>query len=112
MALIIKKDQLQRTGTGWKFEGFNFTDTNISFFIIEAEPGKGAKLHQHPYEEIFINLEGKGMFTIGNETMEIEAGKIVIVPANTPHKFVNTGEGVLRQVDIHPVKTMIQTNLE
>jgi len=112
MALIINKDQLQRTGTGWKFEGFNFTDANISFFIIEAAPGKGAKLHQHPYEEIFINLEGKATFTVGNETMEIKAGNVVIVPPNTPHKFVNTGDGILRQVDIHPVKQMIQTNLE
>ena len=41
MALIINKDQLQRTGTGWKFEGFNFTDANISFFIIEAAPERG-----------------------------------------------------------------------
>jgi mannose-6-phosphate isomerase-like protein (cupin superfamily) len=29
------------------------------------------------------------------------AGEIVVVPANTPHGFVNTGEGVLRQVNIH-----------
>ena len=112
MALIISKDQLQRTGTGWKFEGSNFTGTDVSFFIIEAAPGKGAKLHQHPYEEIFINLEGKATFTVGNEKMEIEAGNVVIVPPNTPHKFVNTGDGILRQVDIHPVKQMIQTNLE
>ena len=44
--------------------------------------------------------------------MEIEEGNVVIVPPNTPHKFVNTGDGILRQVDIHPVKQMIQTNLE
>lgn len=112
MATIINKDQLQRTGTGWKFEGVNFMGTDVSFFIIEAEPGKGAKLHQHPYEEVFINLEGKATFTVGNETIEIEAGNIVIVPPNTPHKFINSGDGILRQVDIHPVKQMIQTNLE
>ena len=112
MAIIINKDELQRTGTGWKFEGINFNDANISFFIIEALPGKGAKLHQHPYEEIFINLEGTATFTIGDETIKVEAGQVVIAPANVPHKFVNSGESILRQVDIHPVTKMVQTNFE
>src|SRR5262245_58458775 len=112
MVKIIDRDQLQRTGTGWKFEGYNFSDSNVSFFIIEAAPGKGSKLHIHPYEEIFIHLEGRGIYTIGDEVIEVEEGKIIIAPANVPHKFVNSGEGVLRQLDIHPVAKMIQTDLE
>jgi len=31
----------------------------------------------------------------------VGAGDIVIVPANTPHRFVNAGSETLRQVDIH-----------
>jgi len=31
----------------------------------------------------------------------VRAGEIVIVPANTPHRFTNTGNGPLRQIDIH-----------
>ncbi len=58
-------------------------------------------MHYHPYEEVFITLEGKATFTIGDETVEKEAGQIVIAPANVPHKFVNTGKGILKQVDIH-----------
>lgn len=112
MVQIVNKDELIRTGTGWKFEGDNFNQTNVSFFIIEASPGKGAKLHYHPYEETFINLEGKATFTIGDETIEVEQGKIIVAPANVPHKFVNSGNGILRQIDIHPVKKMIQFDLE
>ena len=41
-----------------------------------------------------------------------EKGDIVIAPANVPHKFINTGEGILRQVDIHPASKMVQFNLE
>ena len=112
MTFKIKKDDLPSTSMSWKFEGFNFNDTNVSFFIIEAEPGKGARLHKHPYEEVFINLEGEATFTVDDETIIAGKGDIVVAPPNVPHKFVNTGNGILRQVDIHPASKMIQFNLE
>lgn len=112
MALKIKKEDLPPTSTGWRFEGYNFNDTKVSFYIIEAAPGKGAKLHKHPYEEVFITLEGKATFTVGDETFEKGPGEIVIAPANTPHKFFNSGNGILRQIDIHPTSKMVQYNLE
>ena len=45
--------------------------------------------------------EGEALFVAGDEERIVRAGEIVIAPANTPHRFVNTGDGVLRQVDIH-----------
>jgi hypothetical protein len=30
----------------------------ISFFWVQAAPGNGPSLHKHPYEEIFVILEG------------------------------------------------------
>jgi mannose-6-phosphate isomerase-like protein (cupin superfamily) len=68
---------------------------------VEAPTGTGPKLHSHPYPEIFIVLEGMGRFTIGEKTLEVSGGNVLIVPADTPHKFVNIGNGVLKQVDIH-----------
>ena len=112
MPLKINKDKLPSTATGWKFEGFNFNDANVSFFIIEAPPGKGARLHKHPYEEVFITLEGQATFTVGDETIVAQKGDIVVAPPNVPHKFTNTGDGILRQVDIHPASKMVQFNLE
>jgi mannose-6-phosphate isomerase-like protein (cupin superfamily) len=112
MVLEISKEELSATSTGWRFEGYNFNDTNVSFYIIEAAPGKGTKLHRHPYEEAFITLEGKATFTIGDETFEKRPGQIVIAPANTPYKFINSGDGILCQIDIHPLPKMEQYNLE
>jgi len=57
-------------------------------------------------------LEGRATVTLGNEQREANAGGIVVVPANTPHRFVNSGETVLRQIDIHSSPKFIQTNLE
>ena len=68
---------------------------------MDAPPGGGPKLHRHPYEEIFVMQEGTATFTAGDETIEVGAGRVVVVPAGVPHKFVNTGTGRLRQVNIH-----------
>jgi mannose-6-phosphate isomerase-like protein (cupin superfamily) len=50
---------------------------------------------------VFIVLEGKGTFVLGDEELVVRAGDFAIVPPDTPHKFVNSGDGPLRQVDIH-----------
>ena len=60
----------------------------------------------NPYEETFIVLEGKVRFTLGEETLEATAGQIVVIPAGTPHKFLSTGAGRLRQISIHPAVRM------
>jgi mannose-6-phosphate isomerase-like protein (cupin superfamily) len=39
--------------------------------------------------------------TAGDREIVATAGDIVVVPAGTPHGFVSSGEGRLRQIDIH-----------
>ncbi len=57
-------------------------------------------------------LEGCASITVGNETQEVKSGDIVVIPANTPHRFVNSGDTILRQIDIHASPRFIQTNLK
>ena len=42
----------------------------------------------------------------------MKAGGIVVIPAETPHRFVNSGDTMLRQIDIHASPRFIQTNLD
>ena len=56
-------------------------------------------------------LEGRATVTIGDQTRETKAGGIAVIPANTPHRFVNSGDTTLRQIDIHASPRFIQTNL-
>ena len=49
--------------------------------------------------------------TVGDEQREVKAGGIVVIPANTPHRFVNSGDTLLRQIDVHASPRFIQTNL-
>jgi len=84
----------------------------MSAYIVNAKPGQGPPLHTHPYVEVIFMLEGNAKVTIGDETREAKAGDIAIVPANTLHRFVNSGQTVLRQIDVHASPKFIQANLE
>jgi mannose-6-phosphate isomerase-like protein (cupin superfamily) len=109
MTQIISKEALVIDGFGREFEGYRYDKTNVSFIVVEAKPGEGPKLHSHPYEEVFIIQEGQATFTVGSDTIEATAGQIVIGPAGVPHKFINSGTGILRQVDIHASPRFITT---
>jgi mannose-6-phosphate isomerase-like protein (cupin superfamily) len=99
---VINKDELPYGKIAHKFEGYRYGDVDVSFFLVDSPPGGGPVLHTHPYEEVFVTLEGEATFTVGNATIEVSAGQVVVAPAGVPHKFVNSGSGPLRQVDIHP----------
>ena len=113
MTFLIKFDDLRRSGeTARVFDGFQYGDTKVSFFLLDAPPGDGPLLHSHPYEEIFVIQAGQVTFTVGDATMEVTGGQIVIAPAGVPHKFVNSGKTLLRSINIHPVPRMITEWLE
>ena len=57
-------------------------------------------------------VEGRATVRVDDEQREAKAGEIVVIPANTPHRFVNSGNHLLRQIDIHASPKFIQTNLE
>jgi mannose-6-phosphate isomerase-like protein (cupin superfamily) len=84
----------------------------VSVKVVDAQPGGGPRLHRHPYEEVFVIQDGTATFTAGDETIEANGGQVVVVPGGVPHKFVNTGEGRLRQVDIHASDQFITEWLE
>jgi mannose-6-phosphate isomerase-like protein (cupin superfamily) len=67
---------------------------------IESKGG-GPRLHKHPYAEVFIVREGRGLFTIGDVRIEAGPGQILVCPPYTPHKFENVGPDPLETIDIH-----------
>ena len=76
-------------------------DASVSLILVEAPPGSGPSLHRHPYEEVFILHEGEATFTAGDEERVVAAGAVIVVPAGTPHGFVNSGDAPLRLTTIH-----------
>jgi quercetin dioxygenase-like cupin family protein len=107
----IDISDLPGSATAERFEGGRYGGS-ASGFIVHNQPGQGPQLHRHPYDETFILLEGQATFTVDGEEIEARAGQIVIAPPRAEHKFVNSGEGVLRMVTIHPAPVMEQEDLE
>ena len=107
---FINLDQLPFVGMSHEFVG-ETQGAPFSAYIVSAKPGQGPPLHTHPYVEVAFTLEGCATITVGDEQREVQAGGIVVIPAGTPHRFVNSGDTLLRQIDVHASPKFIQTNL-
>lgn len=107
---FLKLEQLPFVGMSYDFVGEKH-GAPISAYIVNAKPGQGPPLHKHPYVEVAFTLEGTAKITIGDETREVKTGGIVVIPANTAHRFINCGDRLLRQIDVHASPQFIQTNL-
>ena len=108
---IVRREELPLIGSSYNFVGADQGNVRVSMFLVEAKPGRGAPLHSHEYDEIVMVQEGTSRFVVGQEMRETAAGDILVVKAGTPHGFVNSGTGILKQIDIHVSPRFHQINL-
>ena len=106
--LVVERDQLPDS----ELQGYLFGGANVCLIFVDMEPGDGPRLHRHAYEEIFVVLEGEARYTLGSETIDARAGQVLIVQPGVAHKFVNSGTGRLRQIDIHASPRFVTEWLE
>ena len=104
-------EQLPFVGMSHEFIG-EMQGAPFSAYIVTAKPGQGPPLHQHPYVEVAFVIEGLARITVGDEEREVQTGGIAVIPPNTPHRFVNSGDTLLRQIDVHASPSFIQTDLK
>jgi quercetin dioxygenase-like cupin family protein len=109
---MVRKEDLPFIGSSYNFVGAEQGDVTVSIFFVEAQPGRGAPLHTHEYDEIAIMQEGRSRLVIGDDIHEAVPGEIIVIKAGTPHGFINCGETILRQLDIHLSPRFKQQNLE
>jgi quercetin dioxygenase-like cupin family protein len=112
VAIKLSRDELPRSETARVFEGADYGEIGVSFFLTDTPAGHGTGLHRHPYAEVFIVNEGHARFRVDDETIEAGAGEIVIVPPGVPHAFTNRGTNPLRLVTLHPQARMSTEWLE
>ena len=102
MSRVLGWEDLGGDGpTHFRFRGGEH-GASVCVLVGDLAPGEGPRLHRHPYEEVFVVHEGRARFTAGGEELVAGVGQVVVVPAGTPHRFVNAGEGRLRVTSVHP----------
>jgi mannose-6-phosphate isomerase-like protein (cupin superfamily) len=106
--VVVERDQLADS----ELQGYQYGNAHVCLIFVDLEPGDGPRLHRHAYEEIFIVLEGQATYTVGSHTVQARAGQVLIVQPGVPHKFVNSGSGRLRQIDIHASDRFVTEWLE
>jgi mannose-6-phosphate isomerase-like protein (cupin superfamily) len=100
MDLLIHSNQLPGGNSAREFEGKGY-GAGLTLILVDAETGHGPNLHRHPYEEIFVIHAGIGRFFVDESEAEARAGDIVVAPAGTRHRFVNSGRDRLQLTAIH-----------
>jgi mannose-6-phosphate isomerase-like protein (cupin superfamily) len=98
---FVPQSELQVDGFSHELVGQDFGRVGACVIFVDAAPGEGPRLHRHPYVELLIVVEGTATFTDGVSFREVGPGEIAIVDPNQPHGFVNSGDGQLRQIDVH-----------
>jgi quercetin dioxygenase-like cupin family protein len=98
---VMEFDDLPQTEHAHEFVGAEHGEVPFSIILVRAAPGAGPRLHRHPYPEVFVVESGQAEFQLGDDTMVVRGGQLVVGPANVPHGFTNTGTGPLRLIAIH-----------
>src|SRR5260221_6348676 len=56
------------------------------------EPGQEHRLHSHAgMDKVYHVLQGRGVFLLSDRELAMEAGVMLVAPADVPHGIRNTG---------------------
>lgn len=73
-------------------------------FVVQFEPNasttRGAKVHFHPFEEIYYLTRGTALGTLDGDTVRVRAGDLVWMGVNASHGFVNDGDEPVRWLEV------------
>lgn len=104
----LNLSDLELSPTAALFEGEPRAGVDASMFITRTPPGRAVELHVHPYAEVFLLLAGRGRWTVGEESVELEPDQMVVVPSGTRHGFRNIGDEPLLVVSVHERGNVVQ----
>lgn len=101
MGSIVPFEELDPSEHSHEFVGADHGAVPFSLILVHSQPGVGPKVHRHPYPEVFIVESGQATFQIGDQSITVGSGNVVVSPAGEAHGFVNSGDGELHLTAIH-----------
>jgi quercetin dioxygenase-like cupin family protein len=67
--------------------------------VVDLEPHSIVEEHAHPHEQVGMLLQGRVVFTIGNEVKTLQPGDMWRIPGGVKHKVVVLEEAA-KAIDI------------
>ena len=81
--------------------------TNFAMRVFELEPGAESPFHKHENEHEAYVLAGRGEIETDGGMAKLKEGTVLFIPAQESHRFRNTGEDVLRFIDVIPFASIL-----
>ena len=77
---------------GWR--GRFWHSANMSFAHYRVDAGSAIHAHYHPYEEVWLVIEGELEVTVGDETRTAGPGGVAVIPPDVTHSVRALTAGV------------------
>ena len=75
---------------------------NFAMRLFEVEPGGHSPLHSHDWEHEVYIVDGSGELEFEGERKGFGKGWFILVPPGREHRFLNTGDTVMRFLCLVP----------
>lgn len=76
--------------------------SQVAIMILAPGEASSGAPSVHPKEDQLLYLiEGEVEAEVGGERRRMVAGQLAVVPANTPHRFINVGSVPARTLNIY-----------
>lgn len=63
-------------------------------------PGHEPRPHTHPHEQIVYIVSGHGTFTVGEETVDVRQGDMLVVPPDMLHYAIAADDGPMVDLSV------------
>jgi mannose-6-phosphate isomerase-like protein (cupin superfamily) len=96
---VSKANSKEERPWGW-FE-ILFEEAGLKVKRIMVKPGKRLSLQSHEHRaENWVIVQGRALFTLGEETCELAPHQAVFIPAKSRHRMENPGEQELVFIEV------------
>ena len=95
-----------------------YTSKHSQLVVMSLKPKEDIGMEVHKkYDQILVNVEGKGKCMLNEKKMKFDEGSLVYVPNGTWHNFINAGKKELKLFTIysppnHPPGTIHKTKAD
>src|SRR5690606_8564772 len=70
--------------------------SSVAVYVFSHGPGEVAELHTHDEHHVLVMRSGRMRWTVEGETIDAEAGTVIVAPAGTRHGYEVLGDETVR----------------